>query len=477
MHHAMTLQPDVTFFRLDRSLPVNQGGVHRLDDAEEFPVDLFRYPRFMMYNNGRVAWWPDPAGTSYLAVVDDLRARSRRVFLFPGHGGVRNGYRTSMSDRLFVMARDRTVHVWHLERSCLRSILLPEQVERCMLEGENALLVSRSAHIYLWAFERPQEVREVDLTRLDFYSSGSVVMGGLVDLSHRFYSHDIGLRFRNTGMLIDFILHPALEDAFFVITMGSEAPRKLTVYEVRDNAHTGSYVLEHPLVSTTNIEDVGYLRWEKIDSYGGYCLVHSWLDDMTTNEARDMSGADTPLLGCSSECGMNGLMSVCFNIYTKRFTLLHHPIVKNTPSAHHLWNGRVITSNSNEDSRSLSHKLIRSVNCCSGHGGVEDSAQLSYVPMYTTIPDNDNIGFMRRRGRVDLRNLPGWRNVGFTLNTNPRCGFRHNEEPGNLGVKRLVGDDNFLLFVDGGSHSVWSFENDRPGQLVEDRRSRWWKKI
>ena len=246
---------------------------------------------------------------------------------------------------------------------------------------------------------------------------------------------------------------------------------------MQDNTQVASYVLEHALISTPHIEDVGYLRWEKINSYGGYCLVHSWLDDMEANEARDMSGADTPLPGCSPECGMSGLISVCFNIYTKQFTLLHHPIVKNTPSTHHLWNGQVITNNSNEDSQSPTYRLIRSVNCCSDQRDIEGDGQLTPVHIYTSASENGNGGFLQRRRKVNLEMLPEHGNVSFALNTNQRMGSRRNQAPRQLGMKRLVGDDSFLLFVDGGGYSAWSFGDEIPGQLADDRKTRWWRKF
>ena len=476
LHHAMVLQPEA-YFRLDRSLPVHEGGVHGLDDSDGIPASLMRYPRFMMYSNGRIAWWPESYGYSYLAVIDDLRTRVRRAYMFPRHGGVRQGYKTAMSSRLFVMGRGPLVNVWHLELNCLRSFWLSDEFERCIMEGERVLFVSKSADIYLWSFGGTEEPRRVDLERLDFYLNGRVVMGGLEDFSYRFSSHHIGLRFRDTGMLLDFIIHPVFDGVFFIITLGSNAPRQLMVHEVHDNEPAGSYLLEHPLISTPNIGDVGYLRWEKTDSYGSYCLAHIWLDDVAVDEARDMSGADTPLAGCSPACGMSGLISVCFNIYTKRFTLLHHPIARNRPSVQHLWNGQVITNNSHEDPGTPTHGLIRSVNCCSGPHQYDDNEQQSFVPLYTSTPGEDSSSLLQRRYKVDLENLPERTNVGFTLNPDQRFGSQRNRASEHGGVKRIMGDDDFLLFVDGSNYSSWSFGAEIPEQLADDRRTRWWKKF
>ncbi|RYP59583.1 hypothetical protein DL770_010168 [Monosporascus sp. CRB-9-2] len=471
--HSMCLETE-RFFKLDRSLPHSEGGIHQYGDLQcSGMVSTALYPHFMMYRSGRIAWWPEAYALPFFAIVDDLRTRTRRGYLFPDNQGTRQGYKTAMSSDLFIMGRGTTVHAWHLKLNCRRSVDLPEDFERCIAEGERVLFISQNAEIYYWMFGGA--LGHIDANHLGCYSTGRVVMGGLEDFSYRFSSHNIGLRLRENGMLIDFIIHPALNHVFFVVTLPSNPGRQLTVHEINNNVLVESYSLEHHAISAPNIGDLGYLRWEKIDRYGGYCLAHAWLDDMD-HPSHNMSQANTPLAGCSHECRMRGLLSVCFNIYTKRFTMLHHPIAKNTPSVHHLWNGHVITNNSNSE-REASAKgkgLILSVNSCINQRGKE--MELQTVPLYAARPGIDTV--LQRRYRVDLeaQELGESNNVDHAFNPHQRLGTNRNWASEFGSVKRLVGDDEFLLFVDGADYFAWSFCDDIPGLPLDDSGNKWWKR-
>ncbi|KAK7747815.1 hypothetical protein SLS62_008851 [Diatrype stigma] len=501
--HTMCLETE-RFFALDRSLPVAEGGVHRYEEGLLQPgaglswsPEMTRYPRFMMYHSGRLAWWPEMYGSPFFAVVDDLRARTRRAYQFPGHGGIKLGYKTAMSAVLFVMCRGTTVDAWHLERSILRSVEVPEDFDRCIAEGERLLFVSMDGRVFAWTFGQPGP--PVDVHSLGRYSTGRVVMGGLEDFTYRFSSHHVGLRFRDSGMLIDFIIHPVLADVFFIITLGSDASKQLVVDEIHNGQRTASYPLDHPLIQASNIGDIGYLRWEKADSYGGYCLAHAWLGDLNHPANLDLSEPNTPLPGCSRECGMRGLVSFCFNIYTKCFTVLHHRIAWNTPSVHHLWNGQVITNNYDGEPGAPSESFILSVNNCSDRSGPlangdsnsnsitsssnsDNSSEDPPIPLYTATPtpaDKDSV--LQQRCRVNLasQELSGSsRNVRFAFNPHQRFGSYRNWASASdySGVKRLVGDDHFLLFVDGGDYTAWSFGDEIPGQQITSDQglSRWW---
>ncbi len=472
--HTMCLESE-RFFELDRGLPAAQGGVHQYDGLHFSGIST-RFPRFMMYSGGRIAWWPELYGSPFFAIVDDLRARARRAYLFPDNGGRRQGFKTAMSADLFVMSLGTTVNAWHFALGCLQSVEAPEFFERCVTEGERILLVSETGRVYSWTFGGA--LRHIDVHGLGCYPAGRVAMGGLEDFSYRFSSHHIGLRFRKGGMLIDFIVHPTLQDVFFIITLGADAPRKLIVYEIHEEQLIGTYTFDHHLISTPNIGDVGYLRWEKVDSYGGYCLAHAWLEDLNFGTPEGITEPNNPLPGCSHQCDMHGLISVCFNIYTRRFTILHHPIAKNTPSVHHLWNGQIITNNSNGQPGSPTEGLIFAVNSCStSHDRNSSEGENLSIPLYTATPGKD--GVLQRRYRVDLaaEDLQGGRNVEFTLNPHQRFGTHRNWASEYGGVKRLVGDDDFLLFVDGGNYTAWSFGDEIPEYRPDDGQFRWWKKF
>ncbi|RYP15313.1 hypothetical protein DL765_005794 [Monosporascus sp. GIB2] len=469
--HSMCLESE-RFFKFDKSLPHSEGVFHQYSELRCSGVDSATlYPRFRMYCNGRIAWWPEAYALPFFAIVDDLRTRTRRGYLFPDNKGIKQGYKTAMSGDLFVMGRGTTVHAWHLKLNCLRSVELPEDFERCITEGERVLLISENAEIYNWMFGGA--LQHIDANSIGCYSTGRVGIGGLEDFSYRFSSHNLGLRLREDGMLIDFILHPTLSHVFFIVTLASNPGRQLTVYEICNNDLVESYSLEHHAISAPNIGDLGYLRWEKIDRYGGYCLAHAWLDDMD-HPSHNMSQANTPLPGCPRECSMHGLLSVCFNIYTKRFTMLHHPIVKNTPSVHHLWNGHVITNNSNSDRGPSTNGLILSVNSCTNQQGKE--MELRTIPLYAATPGIDTV--LHRRYRVDLepQELGESKNVDHAFNPHQRFGTNRNRASEFGSVKRLVGDDEFLLFVDGARYFVWSFCDDIPGPPLDDSSNRWWKR-
>ncbi|EMR62675.1 hypothetical protein UCREL1_10394 [Eutypa lata UCREL1] len=140
--HTMCLECE-RFFELDKSLPVAEGGVHQFEGLQFSGIST-RFPRFMMYNSGRIAWWPEMYGSPFFAIVDDLCTKMRRAYLFPNNGGFRQGYKTAISSRLFVMCRGTTVDAWHFTLNCLRSVEIPEEFDRCIAEGERILLISNN---------------------------------------------------------------------------------------------------------------------------------------------------------------------------------------------------------------------------------------------------------------------------------------------------------------------------------------------
>lgn len=59
MHYGFGLASD-EFFQLSKNVPVSEGGVHSYESVENLEIDdAQRYSRFMMYSNGRAAWWPE----------------------------------------------------------------------------------------------------------------------------------------------------------------------------------------------------------------------------------------------------------------------------------------------------------------------------------------------------------------------------------------------------------------------------------
>lgn len=152
MHHGFGLASE-HFFKMGKYVPASVGGVHDFKSVENLEVgDAQRFSRFMMYSNGRVAWWPEAYSMPYLAVVDDLRTRMRKAYLFPDHANSTRGYNTAMGNRLFIMGQDTTLHVWHLELDRKESFSVPERFKRCITEGETVLVVTQYSDVYIWKF-------------------------------------------------------------------------------------------------------------------------------------------------------------------------------------------------------------------------------------------------------------------------------------------------------------------------------------
>jgi hypothetical protein len=88
-HHVVRLSlnsSENSFFTLSKQLPISAGGVHSLatvpglDPAAEDD----HVSRIKLYSHGRVAWWPEGWHLPFFTIIDDLRARTRRRYLFPG---------------------------------------------------------------------------------------------------------------------------------------------------------------------------------------------------------------------------------------------------------------------------------------------------------------------------------------------------------------------------------------------------------
>jgi hypothetical protein len=152
MHYGFGLAPD-DFFQLSKSVPTREGGVHSYESVEDLEANnVQRFARFMIYSNGRVAWWPEGYSMPYLAVVDDLRTRMRRVYLFPSRDPSQRGYKTAMGRKLFIIGCETKLHVWHLELNRLESFEVPENFRRCVTEDETVLVVTQNSDVYIWKF-------------------------------------------------------------------------------------------------------------------------------------------------------------------------------------------------------------------------------------------------------------------------------------------------------------------------------------
>ncbi|RWA11537.1 hypothetical protein EKO27_g3582 [Xylaria grammica] len=477
MHYGFGLASN-EFFQLSKNVPVSEGGVHSYGNVENLDVDdAQRFSRFMMYSNGRVAWWPEGYGMPYLAVVDDLRTRARRVYLFPNHGESIRGYKTAMGKKLFVMGHDTQLHVWHLELNRLESFKVPENFKRCITEDETILVVCQSSDLYMWKFG--EKLRHIDMNKLSCYPREYVASGGPPVWTPRIWlSSQQGLHLRNSQLLIDFILSPTTSRIFFVITLALDESGKLTVYEVYDGEIAATYVMEDRIYSDPRTCERGLLNWEKLNSFGGYCLVQVIQEPSTTNDDADEGNGVCP-------CGRKSrqLVSLCFNIYTKSFTTLRHHLNELSPWISHIWNDRLFIMDDQFHRRQTvsNRRPVMSLAPCTEAGAPRQNA--ASVPMYTTMRENTSLIYRRRRVPFDTGEMGEQLSIELGLDVlqefspYPKWNDSFIPSPSEINPGVLVGDDEFFLFVNSPSYTVLSFGEGFPIKDLTTNKSKYrWRK-
>lgn len=486
LHHQMHLVED-PIFALSKELPPDQGGVTSIYDLDEDLLGSAKFSgsRFMLYHNGRVAWWPSSYSAPYIAVVDDFRTLKRRIYRFPDHDGAQQGYKTAMSDELLVIAKQTSIHAWHFDKDLLCSTVVPEQLERCVVEGSDVLIVTRSAELYNWRFGGP--LQRTCLNGIACYQPGPVRMGGLIEAPLQSHSPMFhiprrqGLMLKDNGMLLDFIIHPSLRDVLFVVTMYEG---ELVVHEIHEGKSVESYPFAAagtpPVGQWNNTKE--YLRWERCDSYGGYCLFSVYLGVDDELAPSDLQMPDQPFCKCEQK---TGLVSVCFNIYTKAYRVIcHHflhsynPQTAPVPAAFHLWQSQLYTSYAPEDMRA--GVPVIALQCCLD---VQERRrdEASDAPIFT-ISEGSQGRLLRRQKSVpgELFNLPEsrlqrdlWRKqviFGLDINARRTSNPAHSQirtlwdwDTPNVHQKQtIVGDDDFLIYMVDGVYLAWSFGNEIP---------------
>jgi hypothetical protein len=457
-HHGLELETN-RVFKLDKAVPVAEGGIHKYSDVRDPEPDLARFARFMLYNSGRIAWWPEPYAIPYVAVIDDLRTRHRRVYSFPDHGGDRTGYQVAMGDGLFIMGKERTLHVWNLENDSHQLIELPYDFKRCLTEGDTILVIAKNSAVYLW--ESGQTLRQIDMS--DIYQQAPVTWGDSGDfVSGALGSHRVGLWLGTSNTAIDFIIHPTKKSVFFVVTSTSGS---LAVHEIHDGKVVTSYRLGTEMLSRRALELSTQLRWEKVNSRGGYNLLSIYPQSAYgANENSDQAElCDEIACQCRTvPLGTwrgHSLVSVCFNIYTKCFNILRHaPTSSYEPRTFHIWNDRLLCA----------HGVNNDTSCHVASFNVFTEGKypkrMSTVPFY--YPDRaaksaeTTLAKRRRRPQEDLLQS------GIALVNSPYCDVEYLLEskrvharlrPPPQNMPRVVGDDDFLVFFQDDTYSVWMF--------------------
>ncbi|KAI1111175.1 hypothetical protein F5Y14DRAFT_328913 [Nemania sp. NC0429] len=473
MHYGFSLAPD-EYFQLSKNVSVAEGGVHSYETVENLELDTaHQFPSFMMYSNGRAAWWPERYSMPYLAVVDDLRTRARKVYLFPDHGKSTRGYKTAMGDKLFIMGHETKLHAWHLELDRLESFEVPQNFKRCITEGDTVLVLCQNSDVYLWKFGG--KLQHIDVHKLGCYPREFVVSGGPPVWTPRIWlSSQQGLHLRNSQLLIDFILSPHNSNLLFLFTLSLDSSGKLTAYEICDGELVATYVMEDSIYSDPKTREKGLLKWEKLNSFGGYRLVQ------VIQEPLEYYGPDSY---CSCRRRSRQLVSLCFNIYTKSFTTLRHHLGELSPWISHVWNDRlfIMSDKFERHHATLEERPVMSLAPCEGTPPERDRP----IPMYTTIRDPLPLVYRRRRvsfawGNRDRDlNVEHGLDVQQELSPDPVWKEPFIPCPSEINPGRLVGDDNFFLFVNSPSYTVLSFGEEFPVTGVhggQEISRYWWKK-
>ncbi|KAK4666743.1 hypothetical protein QC763_302950 [Podospora pseudopauciseta] len=470
-HHVVRVNDGS--FTLSKQVSVESGGVHSLAEvpgldplSEELHVTHVR-----LYSHGRIAWWPEAWHLPYFAVVDDLRARVRRMFLFPGQAELRGedrrrGWKTALGEKLFVLGQeDAGVCVWHLERDEMKFAELPGGFDRCVVDGERLLFIGRrNAEVWLWEWAGEQGVREIDVARDEpRYVPGPVRMGGQIVQGYPRPAPKLGLRFQDTDVKVDFILHPNDWRVIFVVTW-DEAD--LVVSEFYEGCMRARMVCprEHlayrGMVRSRTDNAVHYLRTDRCDGRGGYVLMTAWVGEEPMCDA-----------------GHRGsIVSVCFNVHTSEFSaLVHHASYQRTPAAH-LWDGLLAVRVAGEDQNGLK-PVVALLKPCDADEGNEATSQpgnpmpvrLIKQPSNTITPVEGNMTFVSEDGEIRPRaqSLHGMAHA-FEAGGDAR-------QAGTDAMKAewLSGDDKTLVYVAGRDYTVWMFGED--GIPKEKKEVRLWK--
>lgn len=513
-HRALLLHDPLM---VPTSAPLAAGGVHDLASVAGLDLadgDDEHNARVKLHSHGRLAWWPEAWFLPFFAVVDDVRRGTRRMFLFPGQsygsgggGQVMRGWKTAMGEVLFVMGQeDVGVCVWHLERDEMRRVGLPGAFERCVVQGERILFVGRRrGDVWIWRWgDGDGEAGSgwivadgsrwmvVDVSRLGCYPPGPVTMGGQVNFAP-FQSEigppdprpgsKVGLRFRDTDIKLDFILHPTDADVFFVAKYDDN---DLVIYEIVAGKLGDTIVLPRDdiaarvLRASRRNNAVHYLRHEPCDAHGGYCLITAWLGSRTPEEPI-CSGTHSP------DCPPSSLGSVCFNVYTKNITaFVHHVVYQGTPRMH-LWDGLVaVGASGRRESTGALEALVVLLSPCDSATDSSEHASLDvgdeikclriprgaakdvvrYEPFHPNVWD-----VVHRPGRFD-RVACALATDGWVLEAWPQEVALDTEMP-----EWLSGDERTLVYVVGKEYAIWTFGEGSiaAGPKKEDRWGKAWR--
>ena len=328
----------------------------------------------------------------------------------------------------------------------------------------------------MWSWRTGESgIDVIDAAAQGCYAPGPVTMGGQAVLGDPRPAPKVGLRFRDTDVKLDFIIHPTDPDVVFALTW-NEAD--LVVHELTAGRVTERIVLlpsdtlaYRVLRRAWNTETVHYLRYERCDAYGGYCLFTAWL------------GLD-PI--CNGSCAYAGSIgSVVFNIYTKRFTaFVHHAVYHRTPDTH-LWHGLLTVgihgyrgdSGGGGGAASLESAVVL-LKPCDGHAHSNAAIRPGEpLPVPRAITAQGDLRLAMPPADDGMHSRPQQlARVAWALATGS-SGKYGLSELGWLDVMTaewLNGDEKTLIYVTGKEYTVWMFGRDVDTKAEEKRGKRLW---
>lgn len=261
-----------------------------------------------------------------------------------------------------------------------------------------------------------------------------------------------------------------------MITLALDESGKLTVYEVFNGEVAATYVMEDRIYTDQRTSERGLLRWEKLNSFGGYCLVQVIQEPLNTTG--DANGEACP-------CGRKSrqLVSMCFNIYTKAFTVLRHHLNELSPWISHVWNDRLFIMDDQFHRRQATpnRRPVMSLAPCTETDATEEKA--TSILVYTTIADNMPLVYRRRRVSYDAGDVSEKLNIELGLDVlqefSPRPTWKESfiPCPSEMNPGKLVGDDDFFIFVNTPSYTLLGFGEEFPTkQPFANETKHWWKK-
>ncbi|EFX06689.1 hypothetical protein CMQ_7010 [Grosmannia clavigera kw1407] len=436
------------------------------------------------YAYGRLFWQLYHDSTTHIR-VDDLRSGRRQHFAVKDD--IVRGERfmqSSFGDELVAIAFSGTrLLAWNFRTGEQHSKQMPAQIDVTATVGRRVCVLSQG-NIYEW--EVGGKMREVDLTGLDGRHR-------LPDLDGRLPSF--------------FLLDPVRPDVFFrgnfVVEMaengGGGGPAMATgtagtgtlcfyVHEFRGRRFAQTFAYRLPFVGyafPSSLIDTTVRR----DTRGSFSLA-SWRvsGSLSGSEAEGAQPAWTA-------ASVRGVGSLSFNVYTRTFALsffrlppLAPSLGRDRPTALrvHLWDDQLLTlidrhreAHGGGKMRKADPMLFAFDDAYSEAAACSPPPPFSAVPVYAAEDHTGHSGQPRLESRRLTHFEPepsrsgswcvddaDWAKNGcllryiLDLDTQPVTP----DKPAHIGDYHIMGDDDFVVAVHHGEHTVWIFCADAPGE-------------